>query len=354
MQGRYLFVKMTRQGIDLVVIGLALVPEFHLRQNLVGEGRRHDEGRMAGGTAEVHQAALGQHDDALAVGEFHLVDLRLDLGPVHVLQRRDLDLVVEVTDVADDRAVFHVTHVIHGDDVLVAGRGDKDVGLRRGLFHGHDLIAFHGSLQGADRIDLGNHDARAALAERCGRTLADVAITGDNSNLAGQHHVGRAADAVDQRFTAAIEVVEFRLGHGVIHIDCRERQAACLGKLVQAQNAGGGLFRHTLDGVTLAGEPALALRAALFDLRLQEFLFLAAWRGKDVLSGLGARTEQDIHGGVAAIIENHVGGAAVRPVEDTVDIFPVFGKRLALLSEHWHTGSGDGGGGLILGREDVA
>ena len=49
------------------------------------------------------------------------------------LQMRDLDLVVEVTDVADDGAVLHRAHVLDGDDVLVAGGGDEDI-MRGGVF----------------------------------------------------------------------------------------------------------------------------------------------------------------------------------------------------------------------------
>ena len=75
------------------------------------------------------------------------------LLPLQVLEARDLDLVVEVADVADDGAILHRPHVLDGDDVLVAGRGDEDVGARRGVFHGDDFIAFHRRLQRADRID---------------------------------------------------------------------------------------------------------------------------------------------------------------------------------------------------------
>jgi hypothetical protein len=57
---------------------------------------------VAHGVAEVHQAAFRQQDDALAVGELDLVDLRLDVVPLVVLQGGDLDLAVEVADVADD------------------------------------------------------------------------------------------------------------------------------------------------------------------------------------------------------------------------------------------------------------
>jgi hypothetical protein len=37
---------------------------------------------VAGAAAQVHQAALGQQDDALAVREDDVVDLRLDLFPL--------------------------------------------------------------------------------------------------------------------------------------------------------------------------------------------------------------------------------------------------------------------------------
>src|SRR6478736_1831279 len=90
------------------------------------------------------------------------------------------------------------------------------------------FIAFHRRLQRADRIDFGNHDAAAGLAQRGGRALADVAEARDHRGLAGHHHVGAAADAVDQRFTAAIEVVELRLGHAVVDVDRRPQQRTSL------------------------------------------------------------------------------------------------------------------------------
>jgi hypothetical protein len=96
------------QGVDLLVVLVGLGEQLDLGQRLVGERGRHHEARMAGGVAEVHEAAFGEEDDALAVGELDLVDLRLDVVPLVVLQRRDLDLVVEVADVADDGAVLHL------------------------------------------------------------------------------------------------------------------------------------------------------------------------------------------------------------------------------------------------------
>ena len=52
-----------------------------------------------------------------------LIARSVDRGqPGHV------DLVVEVADVADDRLMLHLRHLRGGDHVLVAGRGDEDVG----------------------------------------------------------------------------------------------------------------------------------------------------------------------------------------------------------------------------------
>jgi hypothetical protein len=61
---------------------------------------------VAGGTAEVYEASLREEEDLVAAGEGVLVDLRLDVGPFDrgvALQIVDLDFVVEVTDVGDDR-----------------------------------------------------------------------------------------------------------------------------------------------------------------------------------------------------------------------------------------------------------
>src|SRR3546814_2682210 len=74
--------------IDVVLILARLGEQFDLRERRVGEARRHDERRVARRAAEVHEAALGEDDDLLAVGEFDQVGARLDLGPVVVGKRR--------------------------------------------------------------------------------------------------------------------------------------------------------------------------------------------------------------------------------------------------------------------------
>jgi hypothetical protein len=59
---------------------------------------------------------------------------------------------------------------------------------------------------------------------------------------------------------------------------------------------------------------------------------------------------------IAAVVEDHVGRVAggCRPFEDPVRVVPVFDERFALVSEHRGAARGDGGGGVILRRIDVA
>src|ERR1017187_4793703 len=140
--------------------------------------------------------AAGQVLQALAAGEDELIHLRLDVLFANLgirLQPAHHDLAVEVADVAQDGLVLHHGHVLTADHVHAAGGGHEDVALRGGLFHGHDLVAFHRRLQDADRagrIVLGDEHARAQPAARVPAALARVAVASDHHDLACHHHVG--------------------------------------------------------------------------------------------------------------------------------------------------------------------
>ena len=99
------------------------------------------------------------------------------------------------------------------------------------------------------------------------------------------------------------------------------------------------------------------LRVAL-ELRLdrgeQALLLLARGLGDQRGILLGARAEMQQQRRIAAVVEDHVGVAAVRPLEDAVRVVPVLGQRLALDGEHRGAARGDGRGGMVLGRVDVA
>ena len=112
-----------------------------------------------------------------------------------------------------------------------------------------DLVALHGGLQRADRVDLGDDHPGALAPQRRGAALAHVAVAADQRDLAADHHVGGPVDAVDERVAAAVEVVELRLGHRVVDVDGREQQMPGLLHLVEPVHAGGGLLGDALDAL---------------------------------------------------------------------------------------------------------
>ena len=130
MQARDFFVELLAQNVDADFVGVFVPPEIELGEHLVGERVRHDEARVAGGAAEIHEPAFRQHENLVAVGEGVFVDLRFDVRPLDVfavVERIDLNLVIEMADVRDNRLVLHPLHVVERDDVDVAGGGDVDV-----------------------------------------------------------------------------------------------------------------------------------------------------------------------------------------------------------------------------------
>src|SRR3569623_66454 len=356
LEARDLLVEVFRQRVDAdrIFARIAFAPELDLGDGLVGERRAHHIGRMTRAAAEVHQTALGEQDDALAVGEDHVVDLRLDLFPLVFLDGGDVDLVVEVANVADDGLVFHPRHVIMGDHMVIAGSGHEDVGLVGGVLHRHHAVAFHRGLQRADRIDLGDPHLRGQGTQRLRRAFADVTVTRDHGDLAGDHHVGRALNAVHQRRAAAVEVVELGLGDRVVDVDAGEFQLIARVHLIETVHAGGGFFGDAADGREILRIPARLRRDALFDRGEQDAFFFTGRFAQYRRVFFRACAEVQQQGGGAAVVEDHVGGAAGMPFEDAVGVVPIFFERLAFDREHRRADRGDRGGGVILGREDVA
>ena len=78
VEAGHFLIKLLRQSVnlDLMIVG----GKVHLGQHLIGEAVGHYEAGVAGGAAEVDEAAFGQHDEGTAVGQYPLVHLRLDLN----------------------------------------------------------------------------------------------------------------------------------------------------------------------------------------------------------------------------------------------------------------------------------
>ena len=312
---------------------------------------------MAGGAAEVDETAFGEHEDGVAFGEGVFIHLRFDFHPdgVGIVQTVDLNFAVEVADVADDRLILHVAHVFEGDHREVAGGGDIDVATAQGFLDGGDFVAFHGGLEGVDGVDFGHDDAGAEAAEGLGGTFADVAITADDADFAGDHDVGGALDAIGQGFAAAVEVVELRLGDGVVDVDGRNEQGARFVHLIEAVNAGGGLFGDAApafdDRVPAVGGFGVNLLQEVFD----DLLFFVAGGGVDPVGAVFEFVAfVDEEGGVAAVVDDQFGSEAARVRERLVGAPPVFFQRLAFPGEDGDARGGDGGGGVVLRGEDVA
>ena len=124
-----LLIQMFRQDIDLIVVSRRIAEQFHLRQNLVGKACRHHEGRVPRSIAKVQQAAFGQKNDAITRGHLDHIHLFLDIRPLVVPKVCHLNFIVEMADVADNRHVLHLAHMLDADHVLVARGRDEDIGV---------------------------------------------------------------------------------------------------------------------------------------------------------------------------------------------------------------------------------
>jgi hypothetical protein len=231
------------------------------------------------------------------------------------------------------------------------------------------LVAVHGCLQCTDRVDFGDDDARALAAEGLRRTLADVAVTANDGDFAAHEDVGGTVDAVRQRVPDAVLVVELALGHGVVDVDGREEQLALLRQLVQTVHARGGFFRDTQQAGADAGPfPGIRCERGTQDIEEDTPLIgLVHGCRRNGPEGFEFDALVDQHGGVAAVVEDHVRTevrVAVRagPGEDLLGGPPVFLEGLALPGKDGDAlrvfdravAHHNGGGGFVLGGEDVA
>ena len=128
-----------------------------------------------------------------------------------VSRYRIFDFTVEMTDVADNRLVFHLLHVAAGNDMITPRGCDENIADCGCILHGNHFVTFHGGLQCAYRIDFRDQDPGAITAHGMGASFAHVAIAAYNHNLAGHHDIGGALDAVGQRFPAAVKIIELDL-----------------------------------------------------------------------------------------------------------------------------------------------
>ena len=119
-------------------------------------------------------------------------------------------------------------------------------------------------------------------------------------------------------------------------------------------NAGGRLFGHAFDCLGGLAVPAGLLFKPFLDRDKENLFFLVSRVLEHAGIGFCLHAEMKKQRGIAAIVENHVGSAAVVPLENAVRVIPIVLQALAFDREDRHAGIRDGCGGMILGRVDVA
>ncbi|GMR54030.1 hypothetical protein PMAYCL1PPCAC_24225 [Pristionchus mayeri] len=308
------------QSDGVLVLGSVLGPDLDLGDDLIGERSRHDERGVASGASKVDKTSLGEEDHVTAILEEITVNLGLDSILLGILvEPLDINLAVEVSDVADNRVVGELEEVLATDDSLTTGRGNDDLGLRSVLLESGNLVPYKSGLKGVDGVDLGDDDSASESLEGGSGSLSDISVSGHNSDLSGEHDISGALDAVRERLSDSVEVVELGLGDGVVDVDGRNLEVSLGEHFSQVVHSSGGLLGESADS-------------------------------SQILGVLG----MDDVGEVSSVIEDHVEGLAIGPDEGLLDAPLVLLLGLSLPREHGDTGSSNCGGSVILGGEDVA
>ena len=242
-----LLVELLGEHVDTDGVLANLSPEGDLGQNLVAERVGHNERRVSRSAAEVDETTRGENDEMAAVLEEEAVDLRLDVDLLDsvLVQPGNVDLSIEVTNVAKDGIIGHELEVSTSQDVAASSGGDEDLSTGSSLLHGDNLVTLHSGLQGVDGINLSDEDAGSHSAEGLSASLSDVSVTSDNGGLTGDHDVSSALDTVQQGLAASVQVIELGLGDRVVDVDGRKLKLTLFHTAVQVVDTSGGLLRQT-------------------------------------------------------------------------------------------------------------
>mmetsp|Transcript_15855 Transcript_15855/g.26668 ORF Transcript_15855/g.26668 Transcript_15855/m.26668 type:complete len:450 (-) Transcript_15855:20-1369(-) len=368
MKTSHLLVEVLGKNVHLsglVGVLVLVLPQLDLGQSLVGEGGRHNEGRMASGATQVEQTTLRQHDHTVTIREHELVHLRLD---VHTSclghQVLHVNLVIEVTNVTNDSIVLHLGHIGGHDDVLVTGGGDENITSGHNGRKLDDAETFHSRLQSANRIDLSDiHDGSGGF-HGLSTTLSDITETADHSTLTSHHHISGTADTVGQRVLAPVQVVELGLGYGIVHVNGREKKFLLISHGVKSVHTGGGLLRNTNHACSKF-LPLGRILGKLTGDDSENTLVLSIGSGgrvRDSLVGsislLGLHTLMDEESHVSTIVDDKITTVTLvinRPGNSIEGALPVLLKGFTLPGKNSsRTIAGNSGGGVILSGEDVA
>jgi hypothetical protein len=173
-----------------------------------------------------------------------------------------------------------------------------------------------------------------------GATLTDITVTGDDTDLTGNHDIGGTLDTVDEGLTATVQVVELGLGDTVVNVDGGDLELALLEHAVQVVDTGGGLLGDTEAVLEHLGVLGVDKGGQVTTVVKDEVELLVILEGKELLLEtplvllLGLTLP-----GEAVIKERSAGSTKA---------------KLKPLNLHRDTSGSNGGSGVVLGGEDVA
>ena len=254
-----------------------------------------------------------------------------------------------MADVRDDGLIFHPLHMLERDHVGVAGCADVNVAAAERVFDRSDFVTFHRGLERVDRIDLGDDDARPLTAERLGAAFADVAVTADDRDFAGDHDIERAIQPINERMPTAVEIVELRFGNGIVDVDRRNEEPVFLMHFVKAMHAGGRFLRNAAP-IFRNFVPAIRVVALDFEQQIfNNLLFPVRRFGFCPIAALFELiTFVDQQRRVTAVVHYELRTFPVRMRDRLISRPPIFFERLAFPREHRHAGLRDCRCGVIL------
>ena len=136
---------------------------------------------------------------------------------------------------------------------------------------------------------------------------------------------------------AAVEIVEFRFGHGIVHVDRRNKQPPFLMHFVEPMNAGGRLFRNPApifhDLVPAIGILTLDFEKQIFDDLL---FFVSRFRFRPIAALLELVAFVNEQRRVATVINHQLRTFAVRMRDRPISAPPIIFKRFAFPCENGH------------------
>ena len=157
--------------------------------------------------------------------------------PFLISQRFNLNLTIKVTNVTNNRTVFHIPHMVYSNHIFITCCRNEDVTNWRCFIHSNDFIPFHRSLKGTNRVNLGNHDTCTLTTETFCRPFANITKTTNNCDFTGNHYICCALNAINEALATTIKIVKFGFCYTVININCRRTERAVLFHFIKTQYA---------------------------------------------------------------------------------------------------------------------